>query len=256
MKPRPTLKLVAVLFFYLLLAAIVAVASSSIGVLAYPLIIVFSLLFILALKLKVRVKGFLAGLTAAVISMGLVVAVLLLSGAVRVESLSGQYALMLLQGAVLESFVGFGEELSFRAALFQGLSDELGFAPAVVLSSAGFAAMHLPSMALLGVSWPSALIAVATIFTAGMALSMLYAFGGIYNAVAFHTAWNFIEYNLFGLGPMAGAIIVSKHGPDILTGGAFGPEASVEALAVTIALAIALWVYYRGRKSPSQMAQD
>jgi hypothetical protein len=99
-------------------------------------------------------------------------------------------------------------------------------------------------MLVLGIQWQLGLIALATIFMAGIALALMYAYGGIFNAIAFHMAWNFIEYNLLNMGPLDGAFSVSKTGPDILTGGAFGPEASIVALGVLILLAVGIWLYY------------
>jgi|GEM_PF-3674300 len=253
MRLRPNPKLVAILFFYLFMVLAVVVFSSTAGVFTYPAIVLVSLFFILALRLKVPVNGFLVGLIAAVASMGAVIVFALALGAVSIGSLNSDYVSLLLLGVVVEIFVGFGEELSFRATIFQGLSDELGLATAAVLSSAGFAVLHIPSMMLMGIDWPFGIVALATIFTAGVALALLYAYGGIFNAIAFHMVWNFIEYNLFNMGPLQGAINVTKIGPDILTGGAFGPEASVGALGVTVLLVIAIWLYYTRLKKAGPM---
>ncbi len=254
---RLSLKLFVTLFFYLFIALIVVVFSKAVFVAAtiftYPIIILASLSFILLLKLKVPIDGFTSGAVAAIVSMGLVIGILALSGEIVIGPLKDNFRDILLMGIVIQLLVGLAEELSFRASIFQGLRDELGIAPAALLSAAGFAALHLPSMDLVGIGTSSGLIALGTIFFAGIALALLYAYGGLLNAIAFHIAWNFIEYNLFNLGPLEGAISVSKPGPDILTGGAFGLEASVVTLAVTALLAIAIWLYYtRAREAPAE----
>src|SRR5208337_4696193 len=135
MRLRPNPKLVAILFFYIFLVLAVVVFSSSAGVFTYPLIVLVSLLFIMTFRMKVPVNGFLAGLVAAVVSMGTVIAIAMALGAVSIGSLNSDYVVLLLLGVVVEIFVGFGEELSFRATVFQGLNDELGLAMAVFLSS-------------------------------------------------------------------------------------------------------------------------
>jgi membrane protease YdiL (CAAX protease family) len=251
MRLRLSLKLVATFFFYLLIALMVIgssfISDPVVSVFTYPTIIMVSLLFIMLLKLRVRLDGFVVGTAAALVSMGLVLGVLVLSGAVVIGPLADNYLGILFMGVILQLLVGFGEELSFRASIFQGLRDELGIAPAALLSAAAFAALHIPSMDFLGISATSDFIALGTIFFAGIALALLYAYGGLLNAIAFHFVWNFIEYNLFNLGPLEGAISVLKPGPVILTGGAFGPEASVVTLAVTALLALALWLYYTRR---------
>ncbi len=251
---RRGLRLLSVLLFYVFVALMVVVFSSVAGgalagLLTYPIIILASLLFVYALKLKVPIDGFAVGAVAAAASMGIVIGVLALSGAIVIGPLKADFIDILLMGIILELLVGFGEELSFRAAIFQGMREELGIAYAAVLSALGFAALHIPSMDLLRIGSSSDLVALGTIFFAGIALALLYAYGGLFNAIAFHFTWNFIEYNLFDLGPLEGAVSVSKPGPDILTGGAFGPEASVVGLAVMALLTLALWYYYSRKKA-------
>ncbi|BAI60530.1 conserved hypothetical protein [Methanocella paludicola SANAE] len=248
---RRGLKLLAVFLFYLLNAWLVVSFSSLAGILTYPLIIILSVFFIAVFELQVPWKGFAEGAIFAAVPMGLVLAVLLLSGAITPGPIREDFSYYLLLGVFVQLLVSFGEELGFRAAIFQGLFDELGLWPAALLSAAGFAALHLPSMGIVGLGRQSDLIALGTIFLAGIVLALLYRYGGLLNAIAFHFVWNFIEYNLFELGPLEGAILVSKPGPDIITGGAFGPEASVVTLAVTALLIVAVWLYYNKVRKPA-----
>ena len=256
---RLSLKLVATFFFYLFIALMVIVFSAAVGpvvgFITYPIIILASLLFILLMRLKIPIDGIAVGTAAALVSMGLVVAVLALSGEIVIGPLKDSFIVIIFNGIIIQLLVSLGEELSFRASIFQGLCDELGIGVAVILSAAGFAALHIPSMDLLGIGAASDLVALGTIFFAGIALALLYAYGGLFNAMAFHFVWNFIEYNLFNLGPLEGAIDVLKPGPALLTGGAFGPEASAVTLAVTILLAIAIWFYYTRAKKAGESTQ-
>lgn len=247
---RRGLKLLAVFLFYLLNVWLVVSFSSYAGILTYPLIIALSILFIGILQLKVPRDSFKEGAILAAVSMGFVLAVLLLAGAVTIGPVREDFSQYLLLGVFVQLLVSFGEELGFRAAIFQGLFDELGLWPAAVLSAGGFAALHLPSMGIVGLGRQSDLIALGTIFFAGLVLALLYRYGGLFNAISFHFVWNFIEYNLFDLGPLEGAILVSKPGPDIITGGAFGPEASVVTLAVTALLVAVVWLYYNKVRKP------
>ncbi len=73
--------------------------------------------------------------------------------------------------------------------------------------------------------------------------------------MAFHMAWNFIEYNLLNMGPLDGAFNVSKPGADILTGGPFGPEAGLVALGVLVLLVIGIWLYYVRLRKAVPMSQ-
>ncbi len=252
---RRGLGLLAVFLFYLLNSWLVISFSSFAGILTYPLIVVLSLLFIGFLELRIPRGGFKEGAAFAGASMGLVLAVLLLAGAITIGPVREDFSYYLLMGLFVQLLVSFGEELGFRAAIFQGLFKELGLWPAAILSAAGFAALHLPSMNIVGLGRQSDLIALGTIFLAGIVLALLYRYGGLFNAIGFHFVWNYIEYNLLNMGPLEGAILVSKPGPDILTGGAFGPEASIVTIAVMALLIVAVWLYYNKVKKP-QGAQN
>ncbi|HTY92073.1 MAG TPA: CPBP family intramembrane glutamic endopeptidase [Methanocella sp.] len=247
---RRSLKLLLVLLFYLFNAWLVVSFSRTAGIFTYPLIIAASLFFILALKLKVPRNGLLEGGLFAAISMGIVLNGLLLLGAITVGPIRDNFSSYLLTGVVVQLLVSFGEELGFRAAIFQALDDELGMWPAAILSAAGFAALHLPSMGIVGLGRQSDLIALATIFFAGIVLALLYKYGGIFNAISFHFIWNYIEYDLFNMGPLEGAINVSKPGPEILTGGAFGPEASILTMAIMALLIVVVWLFYNKFRKP------
>jgi membrane protease YdiL (CAAX protease family) len=244
MRPQAGMKLLAVFLFFLLIGWMVYVFSASAGAMVYPLMMLLSIFFILFLKLKVPLDGIIQGVVAAVVPMGLIVAALWLIGAIKFGAISGDFLDIFMLGVVIQLLVSFGEELSFRASIFQGLQEVWGLWPAAILSAVGFAILHLPSMGKVGMGTEYDWIALGTITLAGIALALLYYYGGLFNAIAFHFTWNFMEYNLFDLGPLDGAIAVIKTGPDILTGGAFGPEASVLTLAVTALLVAAIWLYY------------
>jgi membrane protease YdiL (CAAX protease family) len=64
--------------------------------------------------------------------------------------------------------------------------------------------------------------------------------GNLWLPVAIHFAWNFFEGPLFGLtvsgrGSLAQSRMITLHGPEIFTGGAFGIEAGIVATLVTLA---------------------
>ena len=247
---KRSLKLLAVVLFYLFNAFLVVIFSATAGIFTYPLIIAASLLFIWWLKLGVKRKGILEGGLFAAIAMGVVLVILLLTGNITLGPIKEDSTYLLLIGVAVQLLVSFGEELGFRAAIFQGLFEELGMWPAAILSAAGFAALHLPSMGLVGLGNLSDAIALVTIFLAGIVLAMLYRYGGLFNAISFHFIWNYIEYDLFNMGPLDGAVAVTKIGPDYLTGGAFGPEASVVALGVMAVLIVVIWVYFNKFQKP------
>ena len=132
------------------------------------------------------------------------------------------------------------EELWMRALLFRLLWRAFGPFPAFLLSAAAFAAMHLANAG-------AGVLSTATVAVAGLMFCAVYAFTGtIWAPIGLHLAWNFAQGYLFGAtvsgGDLGGSVLVSTPvdgAPTWLTGGAFGPEASVVAL-VLVALVTAL----------------
>ena len=65
--------------------------------------------------------------------------------------------------------------------------------------------------------------------------------------IGLHLGWNFTEGSVFGMSVSGNArqdslIMGTLHGPNLLTGGAFGPEASILAVIVCLAASvIILW---------------
>lgn len=85
----------------------------------------------------------------------------------------------------------------------------------------------------------------------GIMLAALYALTGrIWMSIGAHAAWNFTQGYVFGaavsgseLGPAIARSTAAPGRSEWLTGGAFGPEASLPGLAVC--LAIGAWVMWR-----------
>ena len=132
-------------------------------------------------------------------------------------------------------------EMIFRGVVFRLFEEGFGTTVAVLLSGALFGALHAlnPGATLAS----SAAIAVE----AGVLLAAAYALTrSLWIPIALHFAWNFTEGGIFGAAVSGGKInslfLVPLRGPDYLTGGAFGPEASVAAVGVCLTAAIVMLV--------------
>jgi len=170
-----------------------------------------------------------------------VMLVLGLLGAYRVAGLTGGYRVGAGVWAALVTAVA--EETLFRGLLFRALSATLGTWLALLVTAALFGAAHAfnPGATLTS----SAAIALE----AGILLGAAYAWTRrLWLPVGVHAGWNFAEATVFGVtesGAVQHAGLVTGHlrGADLLTGGAFGPEASV--VAVVVCLVPAAWLLWR-----------
>jgi membrane protease YdiL (CAAX protease family) len=140
-------------------------------------------------------------------------------------------------GLFLGVFAGILEELLFRGLLFRLSSKILGTWGALLVTSALFGAAHAANR---GATVSSSL---AIALEAGILLGAAYAATGrLWVPIGLHVGWNFTEGSLFGMTlsgnvMSTGLIRGAVKGPRILTGGEFGPEASIVAVVLCLCAA-------------------
>ena len=167
----------------------------------------------------------------------LIVLVAALLGVYEVEGYGGTSGLLaaLIANAL---FPAVSEEILFRGIVFRWVERFAGTWAGLIVSSALFGAAHMFNPA---ATW------VSTVFIAVEAGVLL---GGVYMltrnlwvAIGLHAAWNFAQGGIFGVPvsglPEDGLIDSRLAGPEILSGGPFGLEASI--IALVIATAAGLW---------------
>ena len=129
------------------------------------------------------------------------------------------------------------EEICFRGFLFRITAILGGKWVALVVTSAMFGLAHHAN------PQATATSSVAIALEAGVLLGAAYAASGsLWLPIGIHAGWNFAEGPVFGMAvsgntQAAGLIAGRLQGPASLTGGEFGPEASVVAVLVCLALA-------------------
>lgn len=134
------------------------------------------------------------------------------------------------------------EEVLFRGILFRFIDSRWNTWIALAVSALVFGFVHLTNSN--ATVWSSVAIAIE----AGLLLGAAYKFSGtLWLPIGIHWAWNFVEGNVFGFavsGNDVDSIITPTiSSPDILSGGAFGAEASI--FAVILGLALSAWFIWK-----------
>lgn len=141
--------------------------------------------------------------------------------------------------------VGWNEELLSRGYHLQTIASGLNLFWGVVISSAIFGVLHLGNP---NATWVSAV----GIFLAGVFLSYGYVrTRQLWLPIGLHIGWNFFEGVIFGF-PVSGLDIYrltrhQVHGPEIWTGGAFGPEAGLIIIPALVIGSVLIYFYTRKR---------
>jgi membrane protease YdiL (CAAX protease family) len=131
------------------------------------------------------------------------------------------------------------EEILVRAILFRIIEQALGTLIALALSAAVFGLLHASNP---GASVTSTL---AIALEPGILLAAAFAWTRrLWIVFGLHAAWNFTEGGVFGASVSGndahGLFSTQLHGARLLTGGEFGPEASIVAVVVCLIAALAL----------------
>lgn len=164
-----------------------------------------------------------------------IVAILWLLGVYQVVSVRGVGAMNAVLVASL--LAGYIEELIFRGILFRIVEESLGSWLALAISSGLFGLAHIVNP---NATWIST---IAIVVEAGILLGAVYMWTGrIWYAAGMHFAWNMTQGGIFGIrvsGSEMGGLLESRlTGPELLSGGAFGAEASVVGMLVGLAAGV------------------
>lgn len=153
--------------------------------------------------------------------------------------------------------VGLAEEVGFRGFMLRTLSDGVGFWPASILLSLGFGAVHY-----FGKPYETWVDFASVSLIALFLCWSLRRTGDLWWAIGFHAGFDFAQLSLFA-GPNSGndgrpiadaLLIPHWHGPDWLTGGKLGLEASVFVFPVIALCFLVFGRVYRQVKFPTMEA--
>jgi membrane protease YdiL (CAAX protease family) len=176
-------------------------------------------------------RNILLGLALSGLMMVLVTIIFTLAGWYHIQDVGGMGdGIGALMGGLLLSFaIAVHEEVLFRGILFRLLERGLGSSLALTLSALAFGWLHINNP---GASWLSSL---AIALEAGISLAAAYMLTrSLWLSIGLHCGWNFFEGTVFGFNVSGNSFPVLLHsdttGPQLWTGGVFGPEAGLVAI--------------------------
>ena len=243
------------IFFHLLYFFMNASGTLSNNFLLKESLIVLSSIFILSIYVgfiklfeKRKVTELNLRKSATGMGIGFGIGLLLITLYVGIISLFGYYDIISVDfnlqnlSLVLCStfFVAVGEEVIFRGVIFRMLDERFGLWIALLISSLLFGFGHIFG------SNATILSSIFITIEAGVLLGVAYKyFNSLWMPIGIHWSWNFACGNIFGM-PVSGteewySVISSEvSGPDIISGGSYGPEASIILAVLGLSIAIFL----------------
>lgn len=203
-------------------------------------------------------KDFAFGLVLGAVLMAMIFAVELGFGWVKIDgfnvnaSSTMSFGMSMLFMTLRFIFVGIYEEMLSRGYhlhnLSEGFRGKLGNNRAIVLawllSSSVFGVLHIGN--------PNAsFVSTVNLIAAGLFLGLGYILTKeLAIPIGLHMTWNFFQGPVFGF-PVSGSsseayfIKITQLGPDLITGGAFGPEAGIIGLAAILLGSLLIWQWVR-----------
>ena len=197
-------------------------------------------------------QDLLLGLAIGAAAISAVILVQWLFGWVVIESRHIDAFVLALRDSIRSGVV---EELLLRLVIFRLLWRAFGIWSALIGASVIFGALHLAN--------PDSTLFAALCLIAGegIAIGLYLLTGRIWASIGMHAAWNFTQGWIFGAvvsgtteiagGPLT--LRPAARAPELLSGGGFGPEASLAALAISLiaSAAVLRWAWVRGGFEPA-----
>lgn len=215
-----------------LLALVAALLASVLACLAYTAYVrLIERRPVTELGLKGALTELVAGMLVAAVLFSLVMAALWLLGYYRVEGINSWRDMV--PPLTLAIVSGVTEELLFRGILFRIVEESLGTWISLLISALFFGLIHMGN--------PNATLfsAIAIALEAGIMLAAVYMMTRrLWMAIGIHFAWNFLQGGIYNVAvsgiDTSGLLKSTMAGPSLLTGGEFGAEASIMAVAVCL----------------------
>ena len=190
------------------------------------------------LSRKGLLRESLVGLFTGTLCISLIIIVLYILGYYKVISISSVSVLLL--PLVYFTTLSVFEELIFRGIIYRITEESLGTNLALIISALLFGLAHL-------LNEHANVISVISAASGGILTGLLFSMTKrLWLPIFFHAGWNWAQVSLgvtvSGMEDLPGFLQGRLEGPELITGGAFGPENSI--ITVMLVLILSGVAYY------------
>ncbi len=180
-------------------------------------------------------KNIIGGIVIGFVLQSLIILVLYLNGNYSILNVN-PISFILIPFAIMFT-VAIIEEILVRGIIFRIVEEKLGSYLSLTISAVIFGALHL-------LNAHTTVLSTLCITAAGFLLGAAFIYSrNLWFPIAFHFAWNFTQSGIYGAITSGNEktdnlVTAQIQGPEIITGGAFGPEGSIQATLFAVITAI------------------
>jgi membrane protease YdiL (CAAX protease family) len=198
------------------------------------------------ISLKGIAKNLMLGTLIGVVLQSLTVLVIYLNNGFHVVAVN-PFSFIIIPLTVAFTVAIF-EEILIRGIVFRIMEEKLGSYIALTISAIIFGALHLMNQ-------ESSFISAACVAVeGGLLLGAAYIFArNLWLPIAIHFAWNFMQSGMFGAitsgNEQTNSLLTTKiTGSTLITGGAFGPEGTIQAILFCL-IATIIFMYLNVKRN-------
>lgn len=210
----------------------------------------------MGLRKEGAVPEYLVGLLIGALMFTLALLISLATGAIEISINPKGFNFLIILFFLAFVVQGAAEEFLVRGFLMVSIARDYRAAVAIAVSSVAFSIMHIGNTGF-------GIIAFINITLVGILLGVyIFKRGNILGACAIHTAWNFVQGNIFGvsvsgMSSMPSVFLVeADEGLKVLNGGSFGIENSLPATLVLIVFIFLALLMKTNPKEESSLQED
>lgn len=187
---------------------------------------------------KGMIKNILVGIGIGVFLQSLTILVIIANGGFEIVKINP------ISSVIIPLTVAFSiaifEEILIRGIIFRIVEEKLGSFISLIITAFIFGALHVANPN------STALSGLCVGIEAGLLMGAAYIYArNLCFPIAIHFAWNFMQSGIFGAitsgnEQTSGLLSTKITGPQLITGGAFGPEGTIQAIIFCVLAALFL----------------